>query len=55
MQLGKYGAGIECGQRVYWRRSWRRTKSMNRLRFRKWNYKFGRGFAFGPIMFWKRF
>lgn len=42
--------GIECGQRVWRKTSWRRTRSNDNLaRFRT----FPRGFAVGPIMVWR--
>lgn len=42
-------AGVECGQALWCRSSWRRDASCdNVLRFRR----FPSGFAFGPIMVW---
>lgn len=37
--------GVECGQRLWWRRSW---AGPNRLR------RFPTGFAVGPVMVWFR-
>lgn len=40
---GHFGVGVECGQRFWSRRSWRRPV----LR------RFPGGFAVGPVMIWR--
>lgn len=49
ISLGKYWVGVECGQRLWRPRSWRRARSAdNVFRFRK--FYAGGGIAFGPLM-----
>jgi hypothetical protein len=46
---GSFGFAVECGQRVFRRRSWRRP-----LRRRLPSNGQFRGFGFGPLMFWRQ-
>jgi hypothetical protein len=44
---GSFGFAVECGQRVFRRRSWRKPL------YRRLPGQAVRGFGYGPLMFWR--
>lgn len=45
--MSRVSVAVECGERLWWRRSWCRPL------FRTWNNPSSAGFAVGPVMVWR--